>query len=144
MRKYLALLLIGLLLALTAQAQFYPVQVNPQLVPPYSVYLSDYAAPGQEKLRVILMQRDLSQPAYPLRLVLRLELNGREIMRTSQSFRPAPITLEPGIPTVITGAELAPYLDSRNLNFTGYSREQYEKTRSLPEGNYSLCFTVAL
>jgi hypothetical protein len=91
---------------------------------------------------VILMQRDLSQPAYKLRLVLRLELNGREIMRTSQSFRPTPITLEPGVPTVITGAELALYLDSRNLDFTGYSREQYEKTRSLPEGNCSLCFNA--
>ncbi|MFN8881803.1 MAG: hypothetical protein ACK5V5_15260, partial [Cyclobacteriaceae bacterium] len=125
-----------------AHAQLFPVQCTPQLVPPYSVYLSDYASPGNERLRVILVQRDLSQPSYQLRLVMSLELNGKIIMRTSRAFNPPPLNLEPGIPTIISGPDLAGYLDSRNIDFVGYSREQYERTRALPEGSYRIIFTA--
>lgn len=124
----------------SAHAQVYPVQVTPQLVPPYSVYLSDYATGGNEKLRVILLQRDLSRPSYQVRLVMNVEWNGRVIMRTSRSFNPAPLNLDPGIPMVISGADLAPYLDSRNIDFVGYDRNQYERTRALPEGQYRISF----
>jgi hypothetical protein len=126
----------------TIKAQIYAVQSSTQLIPPYSVYLSDYATAGNEKLRVILVQRDLTQPSYQLRLVMTVELNGRVIMRTSRGFNPAPISLSPGIPTVISGAELSPYLDSRNIDFVGYSREQYERTKALPEGSYQITFTA--
>ena len=126
----------------TSFAQFYPVQITPQLVPPYSVYLSDYATPGNEKLRVIVLQKDLAQPAYQLRLTMSVEWNGKVIMRTAKTFNPAPINIDPGIPTIISGAELAPYLDSRNIDFVGYNREQYERTRALPEGSYRIFFTA--
>src|SRR5579871_916025 len=122
-------------------AQHYPVQATTQLIPPYSVYLTDYAAPGNEKLRLILMQKDLTQATYQLRLVVNIELNGNIIMRTSRLYHPAPIVLDPGIPTIITGSELFPYLDSRNLDFIGYSRSDYERTRALPEGSYRISFT---
>ena len=126
----------------TSFAQFYPVQVTPQLVPPYSVYLSDYATSGNEKLRVIVLQKDLAQPAYQLRLTMSVEWNGKVIMRTARSPNPAPINIDPGIPTIISGADLAPYLDSRNIDFVGYNREQYERTRALPEGSYRIFFTA--
>jgi predicted chitinase len=122
--------------------QNYAVQSTVQLLQPYSVYLSDYATDGNQKLRVILQQGDLSRPVYQLRLVMSVELNGRVIMRTSRFFNPAPITLDPGVPTVIAGAELAPYVDSRNIDFIGYSKEQYEKTKALPEGSYQIIFTA--
>lgn len=140
LKRILAILLLHL--SLSSFGQLFPVQVTPQLVPPYSVYLSDYATPGNEKLRVIILQRDLSQPSYQLRLVMSVEWNGKIIMRTSRTFRPAPVNLSPGIPTVISGAELAPYLDSRNIDFVGYSREQYERTKALPEGSYRILFTA--
>jgi TANFOR domain-containing protein len=123
-------------------AQQFAVQATTQLIPPYSVYLTDYASPESQKLRVILVQKDLTQPAYQLRLVLSVELNGNVIMRTSRLFRPAPITLDPGIPTVIAGIDLISYLDSRNMDFVGYSRDQYERTRALPEGSYRISFTA--
>ncbi len=146
-RKNYRLIRLCLVIVLTGisfytQAQFYPVQSTPQLVPPYSVYLSDYATAGNEKLRVILVQRDLRQPSYQLRLVMSVELNGKIIMRTSRTYNPPPINLNPGIPTVISGGELAPYLDSRNIDFVGYSKEQYEKTKALPEGSYQITFTA--
>jgi len=139
-RLCLAVVLTGI--SFYTQAQFYPVQSTPQLVPPYSVYLSDYATPGNEKLRVILVQRDLTQPSYQLRLVMSVELNGKIIMRTSRTYNPPPISLNPGIPTVISGGDLAPYLDSRNIDFVGYSKEQYERTKALPEGSYQITFTA--
>ena len=134
------LLLLGQ--SFQGHAQIFPVQSSTQLVPPYSVYLSDYATPGNEKLRVILVQRDLTQPSYQLRLVMQVEWNGKVIMRTSRAYNPAPISLDPGVPTIISGAELFPYLDSRNIDFVGYSREQYERTKALPEGSYRISFTA--
>lgn len=126
----------------TLRAQFYPVQATTQLIPPYSVYLPDYATPGNEKLRVILLQHDLTQAAYQLRLVLTVELEGRVIMRTSRRFMPPPITLDPGVPTIIAGTDLSPYVDAGNLEFTGFDRDQYLRTKSLPEGNYRFTFTA--
>jgi hypothetical protein len=69
----LRLKLIMLIVCVQAHAQLYPVQVTPQIIPPYSVYLSDYATAGNEKLRVIILQRDLSRPAYQIRLVMTVE-----------------------------------------------------------------------
>jgi TANFOR domain-containing protein len=136
-------LALGLFVAVAqASAQSFAVQSTTQIIPPYSVYLSDYAAPGNEKLRVVLIQRDLTQPSYQIRLVMLVEWNGKVIMRTSRTFNPRPLSLDPGIPTIISGADLSPYLDSRNIDFIGYSKEQYERTKSLPEGSYRICFVA--
>ncbi|WP_160143449.1 fibronectin type III domain-containing protein [Chryseolinea soli] len=133
---------MGLVTALPSWSQVFPVQSTTQLIPPYSVYLSDYAEPGNEKLRVILVQHDLTQPSYALRLVMSVELNGQLILRTARTFNPPPIHLNAGIPTVISGADLSPYLDSRNIDFIGYNRAEYERTRALPEGSYQITFTA--
>lgn len=125
-----------------AMAQFQPIQLTTQLTPPYSVYLADYATPGNEKLRLIMLQRDLTKPSYQVRLQMAIELNGRVIMRTARAFNPPPITLDPGVPMIISGADLQPYLDSYNIEFTGYSRQEYEHTKALPEGSYQICFTA--
>jgi hypothetical protein len=74
--------------------QVYPVHVTTQLLPPYSVYLADYAAPGCEQLRVVLLQRDLTRPAYQTFLRMSIEWNGREIIRSMPSYRPSPLTTE--------------------------------------------------
>ncbi|MDR3328112.1 MAG: fibronectin type III domain-containing protein, partial [Prevotellaceae bacterium] len=125
-----------------AIAQIHPVYVNTQLAPPYSVYLADYAAPGCEQLRVILVQRDLSQSSYRLFLRMSISLNGREIIRTHPAYRPFPLNISPGVPTVISGSDLYHYLDPNNMEFTGYSRASYLQTKSLPEGAYQISFTA--
>jgi hypothetical protein len=143
--KLLNFTFISAMLALAPSyvtAQFYPVQVTTQLAPPYAVYLADYAMPGNDKLSLVVLQRDLTKASYQIRLQVSIALNGSVIMRTSRTFNPPPITLDPGIPMVIRGADLQPYLDSRNLDFIGYSRTEYERTRALPEGSYQICFTA--
>ncbi len=120
----------------------YPIQSNVQLIPPYSTYLTDYAQPGSEKFRVILLQRDISQAGYQVRLRFSIILDGKTIMVTSRSYNPPPLTLSQGIPITITGADLADYLDSRYLDFVGYDRNLYERTKSLPEGSFQICVTA--
>ncbi|MDJ1482962.1 fibronectin type III domain-containing protein [Cytophagaceae bacterium YF14B1] len=137
-------LVLGLVYEVKAQSNqnSYTVQSTVQLVPPYSTNLTDYAQPGSEKLRVILLQRDLSQANYQVRLFFSIYLNGRLIIRTARGYNPPPISLAAGVPTVLSGVDLAPYLETRNLDFVGYDRNQYEKTRTLPEGSFQLCVTA--
>ena len=138
--KRLFIFLLFLLSFGQSFAQNYPLQATVQLIPPYSVYLSDYGS--NEKLRLILLQKDLTKPAYQIRLRLSVSLNGKVILQTSQSFSPPPLTLDPGIPVQLSGADLMPYLESRNLDFIAYDRNQYERTRALPEGAYTISMTA--
>ena len=141
---YSMLLIAGLCGYNSAGAQtVHPVTASLQLVPPYSVYLADYAAPGNDKLRVILTLNDLSQPSYTVRLRLKVELNGRVIMQTDPAYRPSGITIMPGMPQIITGTQLNEYLVSDHLQFlNGFSRDNYERTKALPEGAYRICVTA--
>lgn len=141
--RYLLCLLLIIAGSYRADAQQYPVTASTQIIPPYSVYLPDYAVPGSDKLRVILVQNDLTLPSYDVRLQMTVEQNGSVIMRSSPVFVPKPLTLSPGIPTIIGGIDLVDYLNPANLEFSGgFSREVYEKNRSLPEGAYRISFTA--
>ncbi len=141
-RSLFVVLVATFAIVTTLNAQVYPVQVTTQLVPPYSVYLPDYSTPGNDKLKLIIFQRDLTKPSYQIRLMLTVELNGQIILRTSPSFVPPPITLQPGQPTRIEGIDLQPYLEAVHLDFIGIDRNEYLRTKSLPEGSYQICVTA--
>jgi Fibronectin type III domain len=125
-----------------ATAQIYPIQATTQLVPPYAVYLPDYATGINNQLRVLLLNKDVTQPDYKVKLIMSIELNGSLIMRTSDTYAPGPITLQPNQPFSVEGLELAPYMNSANIDFIGYSRQDYEQKKGLPEGAYKICFTA--
>jgi hypothetical protein len=125
----------------TVRAQVYPINVTTQLIPPYSVDLVNYAAPGCEQLRVMVTQLNLTQ-SYSIRLQMDIQLNGKSIIRTSAQYAPPPIMLSPGQTLVISGSDLYPYLDPRNMDFVGYSKESYMLTKCLPEGFYTITFTA--
>ncbi|HTI92969.1 MAG TPA: hypothetical protein VL727_20365 [Puia sp.] len=141
-RKLVFLLLLSAC-AVTGRAQIYPVQLSTLVSPPYSIYLPDYASPGGEKLRLVLLQRDLTVQGYRVRFDMKVQVNGVTIMQTSRSAMPPPITLQPGIPTVLGGSDLSWYVQPQNLEFGGgYSSSTYEQSRSLPEGPISITFTA--
>ena len=141
--KKLVFLLLLSAFAVTGRAQIYPVQLSTLVSPPYSIYLPDYASPGGEKLRLVLLQRDLTVQGYRVRFEMKVQVNGVTIMQTSRSAMPPPITLQPGIPTVLGGSELSWYVQPQNLEFGGgYSSSTYEQSRSLPEGPISITFTA--
>ncbi|NJO00349.1 MAG: hypothetical protein HC880_00535, partial [Bacteroidia bacterium] len=108
------LLLFGALSLLSlspAYCQNYPIQAQVQLVPPYSAFLPDMVSPGAEKLRLVLTQRDLTRTDLAVRLEFRLERDGRLMMRSRQGLNLPPIQLLAGVPLILSGADLAPYLD---------------------------------
>lgn len=140
-KKILLFLLVGCITVAT-QAQIFPINATTQLVPPYSVYLPDYATGINNQLRVLLLNRDMTQPNYTVKLKMTVELNGSIIMRTSDNFTASPITLQPNEPYSVEGLQLAPYLNSNNIDFIGYSKEDYEQKKGLPEGAYRICFTA--
>ncbi len=131
----------GLLAIIPGLSQTAPVNATLQLTPPYSVYLSDYAVAGNEQMKLNLLLRDLTEPSYEIKLHLTVEGAGIRI-ETNPSFNPQPIILEGGVPTILGADDLAPYLDSRNLIFSGISRQQYDQRAALPEGFYRYCFRV--
>ena len=143
MKRIRHILIFGMLLmAGSLKAQIYPVQATTQLVPPYAVYLPDYATGINNQLRVLLLNKDVTQPDYKVKLIMSIELNGTLIMRTSDGYAPGPITLQPNVPFSVEGLELAPYMNSNNIDFIGYSRQDYEQKKGLPEGSYKICFTA--
>jgi len=119
-------------------AQIYPVQISTQLIPPYSAYLPDYADPSNEKMKLILQFNDFSQAQYSVKLRFEIKGNGFTL-KTKSFYNPAPINLIPGQPLLFTSVDLAPYLNSSNLDFIGINQSQYEQKMALPEGYYSIC-----
>ena len=122
----------------SAFSQVFPVQLSTQLIPPYSSYLPDYGDPTNEKLKCILILQDFSVTHRDVKLEITITGNGYSI-KTKSSFVPSPITLLPGTPQLITSIDLAPYLQTQNLDFTGINAADYELRKILPEGYYSIC-----
>ncbi|MCR6641722.1 MAG: hypothetical protein NVV82_22700 [Sporocytophaga sp.] len=144
MKKLLRIYFITFLILITgrnASAQTYPVTVNSQLIPPYSLYLSDYANPENEKLFVSLLFNDANIPTYNVKLQLTIEGVGIKIQSKPEGYYPA-ITLTSGMMERLSGADLAPYFDPNNLIFQGITKEQYQKNASLPEGIYKFSIQV--
>ena len=119
-------------------AQTYPVQLSTNLIPPYSGYLPDYADPSSEKLKVILQFNDFTVAQYNVRLKFEIKGSGFTLT-TKQLYNPPPLQIEPGVPFLLSGADLAPYLNSSNLDFVGINQSQYEQRMALPEGYYTIC-----
>ncbi|MGB3779214.1 MAG: fibronectin type III domain-containing protein [Tunicatimonas sp.] len=130
------LLLLGSL-SRSAHAQQYPVQASVQLLPPYSVYLSDYA---NERLVVQLQLRDISKGEIPVRL--RWQIRGGGVyLETNTTYLPVPNTVGVGIPLRLDGYDLAPYLRPENLLGNG-GTAAWRRQAQLPEGRYTFCVQV--
>lgn len=135
------LFIIALLIATCAQAQIYPVQVNVQLTPPYSPYLSDYTQPGSRRLSVHVFANDHTLVDYPCRLRLTVEGSGITL-RTRDDFAGPPLHITGGNPHTWYGDDLAAYFNPDALDFNGISRPPSGAIPRLPEGIYR--FTVEI
>jgi hypothetical protein len=132
----IATLCILLSCSFCASGQIFPVQVNTQITPPYSPFLSDYTTPGSQRLMTQIIVRDLSLDGHNVKLRLTIEGLGITI-RTKSTFVPQPIALEgAGTPLTLYGEDLQEYFKSENLDFAGYSKKEFDKTGKLPEGAY--------
>ena len=106
-------------------AQQYPVQVTPQLVPPYSLQVSDYySAIGSPKLNLLLLLRDFNKPSLQVRLRMSITSQSVAIVtREDVSF--AAIEILSGQPKYIQPADLTEYFNSNNLTFSGITQSHF-------------------
>lgn len=133
--------LVGFILAISVNAQVYPVGGNAVLVPPYSVYLADYTSPTSDRLIANLVLNDVTRPE--LRVRLRIKITGQNIaLETKPEYIGREIVLEGGVPTRLTGVDLAEYFNPNNLNFSGITKRTFEQTGALPQGFYQFCVEV--
>jgi|GEM_PF-2704451 len=139
--KAILLLFTVYLVAINGQAQVYPVSGNGVLIPPYSVYLADYTAGTSDRLVLNLVLNDVTRPE--LRVRLRTKIIGQNItLETRPEYIGKEFVLQGGIPLRITGSELTEYFSPANLNFSGITKREFEKTGALPAGFYQFCFEV--
>ncbi|WP_151198053.1 hypothetical protein [Cellulophaga baltica] len=119
-------------------AQLFPVQVAPQLVPPYSLKLSDYSTTTSEKLLVNLLLTDVNESDLQVRL--RFSISGNSVRIQSRNYvqNAAPIQITGGVPLRLSNLDLRPYFDFQNLE--GITLNEYNKP--LPSGLYQFCFEV--
>lgn len=140
--KHFLLLLLGISFAFgtfSVSAQVFPVQVTPQVIPPYSLKLSDYGTAASDRLIVNLFLIDINETNRQVGLRLFIESNdGVAIRSTDPVVGANPITLDGGIPLRLINADLQAYFSLQNL--VGISPQQYNTT--LPEGLYRFCFEV--
>lgn len=130
------ILLFSLLVSLgdvASQSLVYPVQVNVNLLPPYSLYLSDYVSGSRDRLVVTLLNRDVQYQSMPVRLRLTVKGNGFSIQTRSYAAV-SQLTLDPNVPLRLTTSDLEPYFDTRNLSAQGLGGDSFLKGGRLPEG----------
>ncbi|AUC76143.1 fibronectin type III domain-containing protein [Olleya sp. Bg11-27] len=138
--KRIVLILTFLLIAFQSIAQTFPVQLTPQVTPPYPVYISEYANTNslQDKVKLQVILNDLTVNVNQIRLKLYIQGEGIITQSTDFVVGAAPIFLEGGIPLQIGVNELAPYFEFQNLQ--GITPNTYGN--ALPEGIYQICFEV--
>ena len=137
--------IITLLLLLSCtgliRSQTHPITAFVNLSPPYSSYLPDYADPFNNQLKILLTLNDFTVPSYQVKLRFKFEGSGY-LIQSSDLVGLPPITVTPGVPVEISGSDLAPYLSTSNLTFSGINIADYELRKVLPEGPCSICVEV--
>ena len=128
---------VMLLIAMSARAQVFPVDVNTNLTPPYSAFIADYSQVGSNRWMTNITLRDANEPSLQVRLRITIESSTIKL-QTKPNFVPAnPIVLSPNVPKQISGSDLQPYLSYNNLQFSGIPRTTIEQNGKIPEGMYT-------
>lgn len=135
--RHIILLTTLLLLEVTSSAQgvsTFPVQVTTQVMSP-SVYLTDYESGFEERVSVILLNRDVMSTGVDVRLRLTIKCQNGLTLRTKPSAVFEAISLYPGSPERLGMSDLSPYFDVRNLDVNGSLVQG-----TLPEGLATFTF----
>ena len=107
-RIFILLLLLG---TAPGFSQNYPLQITTQLVPPFSRYVPDYAVPGNEKLKLLCLFTDFTEPSYNYKLKIKIQGQGITIQSKSYYFA-GPFNITPGLPVQLSGRDLSGLLNT--------------------------------
>ncbi|WP_421875105.1 hypothetical protein [Marinoscillum sp.] len=141
LRKTLMLFFIFLSTILHAQVDVYPASVMPMVSEPASVYLSDYIETGSERFTANVLFHDFNESSWTFKLKMTIQSPDVSLV-TKPTFTPStPITVMPGEPVRLSGADWIEYFTFSNLNIGGDVQSIVNSGR-LPEGYYSFCLQV--
>ncbi len=142
MKNNILIVLTAILICLAGNVhgqKAFPVNIVTQAMPPHSGVLSDFVAPGLNKMAVTMVLNDINELSYQVRLKLTIEGGGIRI-ETNPNANFNPITLSYGAPVHVISADLIPYFDLNNLVFSGITKQQYLDQGGLPDMLYNFCF----
>lgn len=138
--KVFVILLIQLIfcsLQIKGQTAF-PVQATGVLIPPHSLLLSDYRMMKSQDIMYTVTLNDPVEASRDVYFRITIRNNGRDIMMTDPNFQAMPINLLQFMPKMLTGSDLAPYLDpTRMVGMNGFSA-----ANMIPEGFNQICLEV--
>lgn len=121
--------------------QVYEIYSKTTVLPPYPITLDGFTAEGGTKLQVQITSSDITRAQYPV--LLKLVIKGNGITIESKSlFVHDPVFVNGNETTLLNGSDLAVFFNPDNLNFSGYSKTQYQRNGRLPEGVYSVSFEL--
>jgi TANFOR domain-containing protein len=143
MLKKVIALLLTVMVNIKLEAQIYPSIVTTNLLPPYSIFIDEYANPLTPKIKATIVFTDFTEPSWNAYLKLKITGSNFAIESKPGAKPPQAINVIPGVPFTISGADLDWYFNNNNLNFSGITRAQLESNNNrLPEGFYTFCFEV--
>jgi hypothetical protein len=141
--KYIYILLVFCFQMLLASHQLqaqsiFPVQATGVLIPPYSLLLSDYRMMKSQDILYTVTLNDPVETSRNVYFRITVRNNGKDIMRTNPNFQSMPTNLLQFTPKMLTGSDLAPYLDATQMvGMNGFSASNV-----LPEGFNQICLEV--
>ncbi len=141
LKKVISLILVCL--CLNNFAQIYPSSVTTTLLQPYTIFLDEYTNPLLPKIKATIVFTDFTEPSWNVYLKLKITGSNFTIESKPNVKPPQSINVVPGVPYIVSGADLDWYFNNNNLNFSGITRAQLEANNNrLPEGFYTYCFEV--
>lgn len=129
------------LLTLSLRSQTYPAALVTAFSADRTLFLDEFADPFHPRIRASIYFTDFNQGNWKFSLRLTIKGPSGIILRTSPKLRPDFATeVYAGQTKVLEGTDLAWYFDPAHLDFSGLDRIQFNKTKRLPEGQYTFCF----
>ncbi len=123
-------------LPLTLSAQNFPVQVQGQLIPPYSLQISDYFTDRGQDLMFSVLLRDPTVNTREVTFRIYVQHNGGDYLVSDPSFLGPSFILERGEPLLVTGDDLFPFFEQLAPVVPGLP------SAYLPEGVNGICLEV--
>ena len=136
-RKVLFLILtVVIVLAGKLQAQVFPVNVQGQLIPPNSLKYGDYFETRGNDVIYTVTLNDPERETVQVRYRLTIRNNNSVVLFTKKQLNSDIITLERGIPEMVTGNDLTFLFN--NLK----ARQSQSIPEFLPEGLNGICLQI--
>ncbi len=126
---------------LRVSSQIYPISTVTTVTPPYPISLDGFVNQSASKINVQIHVNDATLNNYPVKLRLILK-NNNVTIATSPAYLSQPIYLNGGDVVVLNAYDLTDLFRIENLDFTGYSKNQYINSGQLPDGIFQMSFEV--